>query len=206
MKDDTSPEEKLLRLIRGKKRPDISTDKKSTGTIPAVETKLTAKPSIHHLIQKYSYFFDVQKIIWVVFVTSCFYLVTSLIYPLVGLKKIKLPKIFPEKTTESKIEPRLEVKPYEFYQEGIANKQIFGPVFSQGTGKPQTALDLDLMKDINLVGIIAGETPQAVIEDKKTQKTYYVTKGQFIGQMQVEDIQEGKIIIVYQGQRFELHL
>ena len=64
----------------------------------------------------------------------------------------------------------------------------------------------DLVKQLNLVGIIAGENPQAVIEDKNTQKTYYLNKGQFLGEIQLEDILEGKIIINHKGQRFELYL
>ena len=75
-----------------------------------------------------------------------------------------------------------------------------------GTSQPAIAANVDLLKDITLVGIITGANPQAVIEDKKSLKNYYVTKGQFIGQMQVEDIQEGKIIINYKGQKYELYL
>lgn len=205
MKDNISPEEKLLRLIRGQKKQSVTTDKQ-VGITPAVsEVKSTIKPSIYLLIKKYSSLIGIHKIIWIFFVTSCIYLAVSLIYPLVWLKRIKLPQIAAGRTIESKIEPKVEVKPYEFYQEGIANKQIFGARFSQDVEKP-TAVGLDFMKDINLVGIIAGENPQAIIEDKKAQKTYYLSKGQFMGEFQLEGIGEGKIILNYNGQRYELYL
>ena len=206
MRDDILPEEKLLRLIRGKKKQDTAIDEAPCIVSVVNHVEPAVKVSISSLMQKYLHFFDIRKIIWAVFAASCIYLVISFIYPVIGLKIIKLPQIAQEKVGEPKAEPKLEVKPYEFYREGIANKQIFGGVFSQGIGKPVTAVDIDLMKDINLIGIITGENPQAVIEDKKTQKTYYISKGQFIGETQVEDIQEGKIIISYRGQRIELYL
>jgi type II secretory pathway component PulC len=64
----------------------------------------------------------------------------------------------------------------------------------------------ELMKEINLLGVISGANPQAVIEDKKSGKTYYVTEGQMIGDFQVEEIGYGKIILNYNGQKFELNI
>lgn len=203
MRDNILPEEKLLRLIRGQKQ-QIPVDKKSVTATS--DSRPAIKYSIRALIIKYSSFKYLQKTIWVTFAASCIYLIISFIYPWVALKKIKLPEVTPEKINETTTGPGIEVKPYEFYLEGLKNRQIFGSVSTQETTKPASVVNVDLVKDINLVGIISGEPIQAVIEDKKTQKTYYVTKGQFIGEFQVEDIQEGKIILNYQGQRFELYL
>lgn len=206
MKDNVSPEEKLLRLIKGKK-PDTAVEKKIvTPLTGAQEIKPTLKSAFYLLWQKYLSFINLSKIIRIAFVLSCIYLIVSLIYPWVALRKIRLPKAVPEKSLEIELGQKVEVKPYEFYLEGIKGHQIFSSAPSGGPGGPVSAVNVDLMKDINLVGIISGENPQAVIEDKKSQKTYYVTKGQFIGEYQVEDIQEGKIIVNYRGQRFELYL
>lgn len=215
MKDNISPEEKLLRLIRGQKKPqDALIDKKTTSEVSdlkplsGIELKQSqrAKFSIYPLIKKYLSFLYIRKIIWFGFLVSCLYLIICLIYPWVGLRKIRLPQIEPGKIIESKKELKDQIKPYEFYLEGMRNRQIFSSKSSQETERSLSSVNADLVKDINLVGIISGENPQAIIEDKKTQKTYYVTKGQFVGEMQVEDIQEGKIILNYKGQRFELYL
>jgi type II secretory pathway component PulC len=112
-----------------------------------------------------------------------------------------------EKIAPQEAEPVQEVKPYEFYLEGIKSKQIFSSASRpEETARPASAASADLIKGINLVGIISGDRPQAIIEDKIMQKTYYVAKGQFVGAFQVEDIQEGKVILSYRGERFELYL
>lgn len=193
MKDNILPEEKLLRLIRGKKKQDLAIEKKS-------------KPSVYPLAQKYLTFLDLRKLIFLAFIGSLIYLVISLLYPWLGLKRIKLPKLTPGKIVKMEIGQKGEVKPYEFYEKGIENRQIFGQVLGQEAGIPMNVANTDLLKDINLVGIISGENPQAIIEDKKSQKTFYLNEGQFIGEFQLEDIQEGKIILNYKGQRYELYL
>ena len=90
--------------------------------------------------------------------------------------------------------------------EGVRQRRIFGNILVQQAGIANAAANADLIKKINLVGIIAGENPQAIIEDKDARKTYSVTKGQAIGEFRVEDIQEGKIILEYRGQRYELSI
>lgn len=209
MKDNISPEEKLLRLIRGQKKQDTAIDKKPVSINVAPEIKLRDKIPVRTLFKKHLSFLYIHKayeIILVIFVISCLYLLTSFIYSWVGLRKVKLPTVVAEKINQEKIEPKIEVRTYEFYLEGIKNHQIFsrGPIAE--TGKPISGMNADLLKDITLVGIISGENPVGIIEDKKTQKTYYVTKGQFINEFQVEDIQEGKIILNYNEQRYELYL
>lgn len=62
------------------------------------------------------------------------------------------------------------------------------------------------IQDLSLMGIISGDNPQAAIQDKKTQKVYYVSKGESVADFLIEDIQDGKIILGYKGQRYELRL
>jgi type II secretory pathway component PulC len=137
---------------------------------------------------------------------SCLYLLFSFIYPFIFLRKVGLPDISKEKGPTVDIGAKSEGKPLEEYLQGISGKQIFSSVPSAGVAGPASGVSADLVKDINLVGIITGDNPQAIIEDKKAQKTYYLNKGQYIGEFLVEDIQEGKIILNFNGQRFELHL
>jgi type II secretory pathway component PulC len=208
MKENISPEEKLLRLIRGPKK-QASLDVKPPGTGGNLRTDL--KQSAFALIRQrlslpYKNFLSLQKIIVFSFIVSGAYLIISLIYPLIFLKKIELPTVTQGKTREVKIAPSEEIKPYDFYKEAVGNRKIFGGALSQEASIPASSANIDIMKDINLVGIITGDNPQAVIEDKKTQKTYYVNKGQFIGEVLVENILEGKIIVSYKGQRYELYL
>ncbi len=188
MKDIISPEEKLLRLIRGQKKQGAQTPI-SKSAASAIKISWGNR----------------KILIWIL-TASCIYLFISLLYPFIGLRRISLPKDNPQKTLEPISEQKTETKPFEFYQQGITGRRIFSNANAQADAVPASAAGVDLAKDINLVGIIAGENPQAIVEDKKTLKTYYVTKGQFVGEMQIDDIREGKIIVNYRGQKYELYL
>lgn len=200
MKDNILPEEKLLKLIRANKKIKVP-----VMVVAGVEhgKKHDIKPfsiNLPHIAP--------GKIIKFIFFASLFYLITSLIHPIFALREIKLPKIeTKEKTIVQKEIPATKpaIKPYEFYSLGIKQRKIFSSA-AANLEKPIGAASADLIKDINLVGMLSGENPQAIIEDKKAQKTYYLRKGQFIGQLQLEDILEGKIILNYEGQRYELYL
>lgn len=205
MQDNISPEERLLRLIKGEKKQDVALNKKITPDTPVL--KLPPKGRIYHLPHIHLSFEHALKFIIAVIAISFVYLVASLIYPWLGLSRIKLPVMTKEENTaEQKIGLKSPLKPYEFYLEGIKNRSIFTAGSTAETSTPLNKADLDLIKDISLVGIISGEVPQAIIEDKKNQKTYYLSKGQFFGELQLEDIQEGKVILNYAGRRFELYL
>lgn len=203
MKDNISPEEKLLRLIRGQKKPAASVPQ-PPATGAAIQSPLP-KFSIPFSFKKIIPAPDPKKLILFALAAACAYLVLSLAWPLFGLNKIQLPKITPRKISEEKIELKEEVRPFEDYLEGTEGRQLFTSPAQEAQASIGQA-GADLVKDISLVGIIAGDNPQAIIEDKKAQKTYYVIKGQFFGEFQVEDIQDGKIILNYRGQRFELYL
>lgn len=202
MKDNISPEEKLLKLIKGEKKPK-SPEKPIS---PALELKPATKSHIFSLTHKYLTAPQINKLMLTLIVMSFIYLLASFIYPWIGLSKIKLPDISKEKIEEPSLKLKEESKPYEFYLQGIGGRRIFGSPTASEVSAASGAANVELNKDINLVGIISGVNPQAIIEDKKSQKTYYVSKGQFIGEFRVEDIQEGKVILNYNGQRYELYL
>lgn len=191
MSGNISPEEKLLRLIKG--------DKKKTKETPLTHPKLIP-------VLKYPVSLNIRKIIKAAFIISCIFLIFTFIRPFISPEKIELPKAATQTGLPPETELRPQAKPYDFYSEGIRDRRIFGEQVSPEAAKPLSIVSSDLTKDINLIGVILGDNPQAIIEDKKTQKNYYVTKGQFIGEFQVDDIQEGKVILIYEGRKFELYL
>ncbi len=204
MKENSSPEEKLLRLIRGQKKHAVAADKLPIGQ----EQEPGRKIHKFQMSLPYNYIsiLGINKIFVVIFIISCGFLVYTFVYPLFESKDFALPKPIQEKPGEEKNVPAQEAKPYEYYLEGVKNRQIFSGSSGTDSGKAPAAVSSDLIKDMSLIGIVSGDNPQAVIEDKKSQKTYYVTKGQFIGEFKVEDIEDGKIILNYNGQKFELYL
>jgi type II secretory pathway component PulC len=207
MKDNISPEEKLLRLIKGQKKQPK--EPLAATTSSNVEAKPLNLP-VSTFFRKFFFYLSAQKVISFFFAAAFLYLIASFIYPLWEKKKIELelktPPVYkPGKETFR--QPREQAKPFDFYLAGIKKRAIFNSLSSsESAGVASKVADADLIKDINLIGIISGETPQVIIEDKKAQKTYYLNKGQFIGNLQVDEIQEGKIILNYNGQKYELHL
>lgn len=208
MKDAISPEEKLLRLIRGQRSPEKPLPAEPALAKPKVNLQVAQwKREVYSFAPKFLRSLNIQKWLIIIFMLSCAYLAAAVAYPLFIPKKPPLPKIAAKNIPEEKMFLEESAKPYEFYSGPIKEKQIFGSLGLQaGGGDAPIALGNELIKDINLVGILSGDNPQAVIEDKKAQKTYYVTKGQFVGQFQLEDIREGKIILGSGGQKYELYL
>ena len=64
----------------------------------------------------------------------------------------------------------------------------------------------ELAKDLNLLGIIAGDDKQAIIEDKKTKKTFFLYKGDSVGEFRVYDVRENAVILDCRGERIELSM
>jgi len=93
------------------------------------------------------------------------------------------------------------VKDYPAYSPG---RTLFGPP----TGGPAASEEAagGVSETVGLVGIIAGDNPQAIIEDKKAQKTYYLNKGQTFNGYVVEDIGDGKVTLDYEGRKISLFL
>jgi len=210
MKDNISPEEKLLRLIRGQKKSRIPVLAEGNPNAP-VPVEIQGGVIYQKRIFKFKKYFpqlNTNILILIGFVTASLYLLSAFVYPLFVTKKtIFLQKKPFDKITESKEAVKQEeIKPYDFYIQGIKSKQIFGAASVQLTQESNVTVGANLIKDINLLGVISGDSPQAIIEDVKLQKTYYVTKGQMIGEFQVEDIGDGKIILNYSGKRFELSI
>jgi hypothetical protein len=148
----------------------------------------------------------IRKFLTIVLVISFIYSATSFIYPIFGLNKIRLPDVAKERKLPLKQRVKEEPKPLEFYTQGTENHSVFSSSGNLASPGPAAAADADLIKGINLVGIISGVNPQAIIEDKASQKSFYLSRGQFLGELCIEDIQEGKVILSYHGARYELSM
>lgn len=204
MEKDISPEERLLRLIRGeKKRKSL----KEGACILSEERSKIGSPK--RLIPKITMFQipQIKRLLWAVLIVSFAYLLVSFIWPIFFPKEIKISQAVRKEIKEEESKP--ESKPSSFYQEQITEHKIFGPSPTQTTTAPQELADskgVETIKDFNLLGIISGENPQAIIEDKKTQKTYFLRQGESIGEFQLELIGDGKVTLNFYGQKFDLFL
>lgn len=86
--------------------------------------------------------------------------------------------------------------------------QVFGFLGAESVGVTAAPGDQadELLRSMTLVGIISGDNPQAVIEDKAREKAYYLTVGQSLNGFTLEEIAEARVMLSFDGKRFELHL
>ena len=64
----------------------------------------------------------------------------------------------------------------------------------------------EILGNLNLLGIITGENNQAIIEDKNLKKTFFLYKGDSLGELKVYDIKESAVILDYKGEKIELKI
>lgn len=213
--DNISPEEKLLRLIRGQKRvahktTPLKTESADRG-ISLKSNKGAQRPQHRILssIPKFLTVFYLKGALWVMLWLSVCYLIYSFVSPMLPVAKDRASLIKPDKILSPEIEYLTESRPLESYLEAARTRRIFGgSSISAGPEEkiPVSSEAEDAINNLNLVGIILGENPQAIIEDKVTHKTCYLSKGEFVGNFQVQDVKEGKVTLILEGQKFELYL
>ncbi len=97
---------------------------------------------------------------------------------------------------------------FEDYQKLLNEKAIFAPpVKSNNKAREVDGPSLrDLVKDLSLVGIIPGDSPQAIIEDKKNGQTLFLKRGEMIDNIRVKEILSGKAILEYNDETITLSL
>lgn len=99
-------------------------------------------------------------------------------------------------------------KPFSYYEDIIKKRDLFkGIVLPEKKNRKtlsQTASEL--LANYSLKGILSENNPQAIIEDKKTKQTYFLGKGDSLGEFLIEEINEGKITLDLKGQKVEMSL
>jgi hypothetical protein len=59
-------------------------------------------------------------------------------------------------------------------------------------------------QDLHLVGISWSVSPEAMIEDSKTGRTFFVKRGELVNDMKVEMIHKDRVILRFESERIEL--
>jgi hypothetical protein len=84
------------------------------------------------------------------------------------------------------------------------DKTPVSPVLNEKKTAPSPGKEL--ISGLNLLGIITGNANQAIIEDKKTDKTYFLYQGDVFGNFKVFSISATGVILDYQGEKIELKI
>lgn len=199
--EHTSPEEKLLKLIRG--------DKKSREKPPAEIPAVGAEPAIAKGSRDRLKLVNITLVV-ILAIIAAVLLLDTVTFNLrkervagsatVGVDRLPAEKIPQSERSDTPSNPQQEnmglIEARDLFKPQIAAPQSSG--MNEGV--------FDRLKDLSLKGIIAGDNPQAIIEDTKNQKSYFLNKGQSINRMMVEDILEDRVILKVDGEVFELTL
>lgn len=211
MRDDTSPEGRLLALIK-KARPRKTEDKAAGGETKNRDTERkrfrilfsTDLFSVPHFLKHVNKYLVLSIIVLTVFL---------IIDIAITNPKKKMASLLSGTVVRSsdvgykKEDPAAQTEDFSKYSGHISARKIFGPPPVQETsGQDTTRPAEEIFGNLNLVGIIAGDEPQAIIEDKKSQKTYYLNKGQSFDGINVEEISEDKVKLNSGGRRTTLVL
>lgn len=245
MEEKLSPEERLLRLIRGKGRrhaepsksqpppglPVEETEKKAklarirvSSLEPELEAEAKAKAkaiwqrqaslgvAIRNFalrwIERYGSIKSINQVLFILLLISLVYVGLELV--IVKPHRFQLPDSTSrdmEDIEKRKEELASNLKPYSYYSKEIEKRELFNLWETREPSSSAEISDLDeTLTNLNLIGIVSGTNPQAIIEEKRTNKTYFLNRGDYIGQFKLEEILPGKVILTYNGQRCELNL
>ena len=99
---------------------------------------------------------------------------------------------------------------YSSFLKEIEKREVFVSSYSEREASPSGPDRANLSKTIEslaLTGIIPGEPPKIVIEDKKTGRSFYLKEEEsFLDSILVESIEKNSCVLNYYGETFELYL
>jgi hypothetical protein len=86
---------------------------------------------------------------------------------------------------------------------GISSRKEQKPV--EQAPEAQPAQDAEAVQSLALVGISWSSNPDAIIEDKARQRTYFVKRGQEVGEgVKVEAIFKDHVVVTFEDREYEL--
>ena len=215
-KDNLTPEEKLLKLIRKDKEKTpvraVSSEKLKGDKVAldaraviADSDKAIENPFLFSFVKSVNFSLINSFITLVVIIGTGIFLFTLLYeFP---KAKTKVPLIISGEKGEL-IKER-KILPFSYYEQAISKRVLFrGGVKETKEVRviPKSKNFGQLMQNLKLIGIMTGDNPQAIIENKKENETYFVNNGDYLGEIKVLEIESKKITLEYQGEAASLFL
>lgn len=224
-KKPLTPEKQLLKLIEDPAAKD-------TVSLAALKHQGLSFFSIPAWIARVSYFssmflkwlkdsksrrIDIKAVNIVLFVLVCVLGISFIITISVSiLNQKRIPEVTLQapsviKQAEGFEEKLAHGKSAAYYLEKVSARDIFrmGPKKEETALAPEKTGDsisriVQVTAHLKLVGISWSSDPDAMIEDTKALKTFFVKRGQMIDNVRVQAIFKDKVILSYAGEELEL--
>ncbi len=224
MADDrqVTPEKQLLNLIEGSEQGASGPLEKARMKRSALSAlsfgsifgrfaffKRTTQKKISSS-KKFSISFTiVNRLLFLAVVILLAYVVSDSIASALNLTH--LPNLVPprEKGASNLDNKASPLKEESYYLQKVNSRDIFKEYKEAETKQEKKEVrpveESDAVKNLSLVGISWSADPDVIIEDKSAQRTYFVKRGQIVGNnVKVEAVFKDKVVLSYEGQEFEL--
>ncbi|OIO37261.1 MAG: hypothetical protein AUJ75_04555 [Candidatus Omnitrophica bacterium CG1_02_49_10] len=219
MFEDQTPEERLLRLIKEKAR--AKKDRAEEGVVQGHERAArqaddgvrpaSKAASVNSAAFEFS---SLNKILILVFISIIGYLIYGMVN--IQMKRTELKPSLPQQapvkdvpTGQGEAGAKEDREPFSHYVEGLKRRELFKPLESKAE-KEEAPKDIktisDIMKSITLIGIVQDDNPQAIVEDKASGKTYFLNKGQLLGDLMIKSISADRVRLGYGDEEADLLL
>lgn len=101
------------------------------------------------------------------------------------------------------------MNPLAVYLQDITQRNVFSLPEAPSSPKPaeqapKSSEARSLLSSLRVVGILWSEAPQAIVEDTKEGKTYFLNRGSPLREARVKDILKDRVILSYDNQEIEI--
>ncbi len=216
---EITPEEKLLNLIRRSNKKPSKEKSSAQEYIPAghklsksVSASISRKASI---LKERNFVFAgikslnfvlINRLVLLAVFASLLVLTFDLFFHSPDITKMKSSSKVRLKIASLKDK---EIKPYAYYEQEIAKRNLFSSAPFDSQVKrviPAGPTFKELIKSLELLGIVSGDEPQVIIEDKKLRKTYFLFTGDYLGEIKVEEVYSDRVLLEFKGEKISLFL
>jgi hypothetical protein len=139
------------------------------------------------------------------------YLVVYFIFERPDISRIE-QRSLPEKKEYTKEYTDSASKTLLSYLAMVQRRNIFSPFVIEDVQAQQMQAETEELQetvremaaDLQLVGILVSPELQVMIENKKTNETFFLQEGDSINKLKIEKIHPDRVVLSYQGQTLEL--
>ncbi|HDN86261.1 MAG: hypothetical protein DRP68_02860 [Candidatus Omnitrophota bacterium] len=153
----------------------------------------------------------INRVLMGVVILLGFYVVVSNTFSFLSLpqKVERTLQIKPKSFKASSLREPSILKEASYYLDKVKKRNIFAMVVEKPKIKETEKKELlreveEKTKNLKLVGIAWSDNPDAMIEDTKVKKTYFVKQGDIINGVRIERIFRDKVVLTYKGEKIEL--
>jgi hypothetical protein len=217
MSPEPTPEERLLRLIRNK--PNRMEQESDALKESSVGVRPSGIPSDSSGLRYDIYSQDkksrgfIRHFRWInLFLALVLIGLSSLGIYEIFLKEKKayeIPRLSVHRENEPPPSPILDSKEEEVSVDidVFASRSLFrSPEVSdiKETSREQALVLKDLTEHLILMGVVEGDPPQAIIQDQKLEKTYFLNEGDHLGDIQIQAGKPGLVTLELGGEKVDL--